>query len=131
MTDLNIEQVKAELEAIEARAAEMRAQIKSHRDACRGVKIEEIKEIMVEFGISPIDIGITPISADVKPKRTRKPVEPANYPRYVDPENPDRSYTRGVLPAWFKDAMASKGLDPTVKADRERFKDEHLRREAA
>jgi DNA-binding protein H-NS len=45
---------------------------------------------------------------------------------YQDPANPENTYKRGPLPAWFKDSMATLSLDPTVKADREKFKAEYL-----
>jgi DNA-binding protein H-NS len=51
-----------------------------------------------------------------------------SYSRYVDPNNPENVYVRGVLPRWMKEQMTAKGLDPSDKADRETFKAEHLNR---
>ena len=53
------------------------------------------------------------------------------YPRFVDPDNPDNVYTRGVLPGWMKEKMLALGLDPKTRTDRDSFKANHLREEAA
>ena len=45
-----------------------------------------------------------------------------SFPGYVDPENPERVYVRGVLPGWMKALMTEKGYDPKDKASREAFK---------
>ena len=55
--------------------------------------------------------------------------EPREYSRYVNPNNPEQRYIRGVLPGWMKAQMRAQGLDPTDKSHRERFKNESLRRE--
>jgi DNA-binding protein H-NS len=55
----------------------------------------------------------------------------AGYPRFIDPDNPDNVYTRGVLPGWMKQKMLALGLDPKARADRDSFKESHLRLEAA
>jgi DNA-binding protein H-NS len=48
------------------------------------------------------------------------------YTRYVDPENPENVYVRGVLPGWMKEKMQAQGYDPSVKEDREAFKQTYL-----
>jgi len=45
---------------------------------------------------------------------------------YVDPENPENTYTRGATPKWMKDKMIEKGLDPSSSKDRNMFKSTHL-----
>lgn len=50
-----------------------------------------------------------------------------SYRAYVDPDNPNNSYSRGVLPGWMKARMEANGLDPANKADREAFKARFLR----
>nr|WP_207191031.1 H-NS histone family protein [Halochromatium salexigens] len=49
------------------------------------------------------------------------------YTLYVDPDNPNNVYSRGVLPAWMKQKMLALGLDPSDKDDRYSFKINHLR----
>ena len=49
------------------------------------------------------------------------------YTRYVDPDNADNIYVRGVLPGWMKQKMQDQGYDPGSKSDREAFKANSLR----
>jgi DNA-binding protein H-NS len=51
-----------------------------------------------------------------------------SYISYVDPNNAENVYVRGVLPRWMKDQMASNGLDASSKEDRDRFKEQFLTR---
>ena len=46
--------------------------------------------------------------------------------RYVDPHNPDNTYSRGPLPAWMKERMLAAGYDPADKGQREEFKTSQL-----
>jgi DNA-binding protein H-NS len=65
----------------------------------------------------------------VAPKRRRASGGKASdrsYTRYVDPENPENIYSRGVLPKWMKEKMAAQGYDPAVREDREAFKANYL-----
>ena len=50
-----------------------------------------------------------------------------DYIRYIDPDNPNNVYVRGVLPGWMKEKMTALGLDPSNREDREFFKANHLR----
>jgi len=52
------------------------------------------------------------------------------YIKYVDPENPEHTYTRGVLPKWMKEKMIEKGLDPANRKDRDKFKINYMRQAA-
>ena len=52
---------------------------------------------------------------------------PGTHKAYVDPENPENSYSRGVLPGWMKARMQANGLDPANKADRDTFKARFLK----
>jgi DNA-binding protein H-NS len=47
--------------------------------------------------------------------------------RYVDPDKPERPYTRGPLPNWLREKMEAAGYDPAGKAQRQKFKESHLR----
>ena len=62
-----------------------------------------------------------PAVARAKPSRA--------YTRYVDPENPDNVYVRGVLPRWMKEQMAARGLNAKSKEDREAFKEQYLQKQ--
>jgi DNA-binding protein H-NS len=55
---------------------------------------------------------------------------PTGYARYVDPDNPERGYSRGPLPAWLREKMEEQGYDPADKAQREEFKANYLKQVA-
>ena len=48
------------------------------------------------------------------------------YTKYVDPQNPDNVYVRGVIPSWMKERMQEQGYDASSKPDREAFKANYL-----
>jgi len=57
-------------------------------------------------------------------KKRRAPSQDTErqYTKYVDPDNPENTYSRGVLPGWMKQKMQEQGYDPSVKEDRDAFK---------
>lgn len=50
-----------------------------------------------------------------------------SYTTYVDPDNSNNVYVRGVLPRWMKDKMQALHLDPGNKDHRDKFKAKHLK----
>jgi DNA-binding protein H-NS len=48
------------------------------------------------------------------------------YIKYVDPENSEHIYVRGVLPKWMKRKMIEQGYDPARQEDRKAFKQHYL-----
>jgi DNA-binding protein H-NS len=54
----------------------------------------------------------------------------ASVTRYVDPDNPAQTYSRGPLPSWLREKMEAAGYDPADKAQREAFKASYLQLEA-
>jgi DNA-binding protein H-NS len=48
------------------------------------------------------------------------------YPRYLDPDNPANTYSRGPVPEWLKEKMIAGGYDPADRTQREEFKAAHL-----
>jgi DNA-binding protein H-NS len=141
----DIQQLQANLAALYAQVEAAHAQLQQAQLAVRDSVLEQIKDAITLNGINPIEAAdfiraLAPPAAEEKPKRARKPRvareatdsgNVVNFPRYVDPTDPSRAYVRGVLPGWFKETMQGLGLDPASKEDREKFKAEHLRREAA
>lgn len=76
-----------------------------------GFEVEEILEI--------VDKKKRVAGANEKPT--------GSYKAYVDPDNPENSYSRGVLPAWMKARMLAHKLDPASKEDRDQFKAQFLK----
>ena len=85
----------------------------------RGEFVKRFRGKIVEEGYDVASIAKS-LAGRVKrvPQRT--------YKTLVDPKNTEHTYVRGVLPGWIKEQMRTLGLDPASKADREKFKAEHM-----
>jgi DNA-binding protein H-NS len=92
----------------------------------------QVRELIQSTGYSVYEI-VALIPRTGRRGRRSRAVTPGQgvYPRFVDPDNPNNVYRRGVLPGWMKERMLAHGLDPSRKADRETFKTTHLRKEMA
>lgn len=117
----------AELAQETAELSETRAQlmITGRKDVAA-----QVKEMIQSAGYS-IDEIVPLVQRTGRRGRRSQAVTPGQvvYPRFVDPDNPNNAYSRGVLPGWMKERMLAHGLDPSSKADRETFKTTHLRKE--
>lgn len=124
---LSVDELKAQLEEIEQSKASIERALVERWQQQKSELARQIRGMIDEHGYDHEEIMGMVIG-----RRRRNSVGKKSgqgYLRYVDPENPENVYTRGVLPRWMKDKMASQGLDPSVKADRETFKTNHLRAE--
>nr|WP_242476867.1 H-NS histone family protein [Halochromatium glycolicum] len=117
--------MKNQIEQTKQREAELQRALDHRWQAEKTELAQEIRGMIEDRGYD-----VEEIMNHVLPRRRRGPGakkgSSGNYTRYVDPENPDRVYTRGVLPGWMKEKMAAVGLDPGSKEDRETFKANHL-----
>lgn len=121
--DARIEELNNEMNALHAARHE---RIQEGRHALAA----DVRELINNAGYALDDI----VPLLIPKRRTRSASRAGrgnvnNYPRYIDPANPANVYIRGVLPHWFKEQMQANGFDPSVKADREAFKANHLHRE--
>jgi hypothetical protein len=89
--------------------------------------VKEIRDQIIERGYE-VDQVIAALSKGGRKASSRRQL--GDYARYVDPENPDRGYTRGPLPKWLQEMMTASGFDPADKAQREEFKEKHLQKVA-
>jgi DNA-binding protein H-NS len=124
---LSAEELKNQIEQTKQREAELQKALNQRWQAEKTELAQEIRDIIESRGHDVEDI-----LSHLAPSRRRragggaKKAGSGNYTRYVDPENPNNVYSRGVLPRWMKDKMAALGLDSGKKADREAFKANHL-----
>lgn len=121
--DLDIEELEQQLQQLREQEKEIEAiLIQKQREMQRQVA-QEIKEDIIRRGYDVKDIlQIFPrVRRSGAKKRTRK-VTKRQYTTYVDPDNPDNTYSRGVLPGWMRQKMQDQGYDPASKEDREAFK---------
>ena len=123
--NLSAEELKNQIEQTKQREAELQRALDHRWQAEKTELAQEIRGMIEDRGYD-----VEEIMNHVLPRRRRGPGakkgSSGNYTRYVDPENPDHVYTRGVLPRWMKEKMAAVGLDPSSKEDRETFKANHL-----
>lgn len=123
--NLSAEELKNQIEQTKQREAELQRALNQRWQAEKTELAQEIRSMIEDRGYEVDDI----ISLVVPRRRrgsTLKKNGSGSYTRYVDPENPDNVYSRGVLPRWMKEKMGSVGLDPSNKEDRESFKANHL-----
>jgi DNA-binding protein H-NS len=125
---LSVDQIQQQLEEIEQSKAELeRALVTRRQEAKHGVA-QQVRDLITQGGYDLDEI--VPLLA---PRRRRgaAAARPAatgrEYTRYVDPENSENVYVRGVLPGWMKQKMQEQGYDASVKADREAFKANYLK----
>ena len=125
--ELTSEQIKSQLEQIEADRKKLETALKQRRTLELSDFAKEIGERITERGFHVDEV----VSLLAKRKKTAsKRTRSAEYVRYVDPENPGHSYSRGPLPGWLREKMEAAGYDPADKAQREEFKSSHLQRVA-
>lgn len=122
--NLSADELKNRIAQIEQERAEAQRALNERSQAEKADLANEIRRMIEARGYD-----LEEIVSHVLPKRRRGGGKkgPGNYTRYVDPENPENVYSRGVLPRWMKDKMAALGLDSGDKDDRESFKTNHLR----
>lgn len=125
--DLSVEEIRRQLEEAETKQAELNHILKVRRQEGKDDVIQQIRDVIEKNGYQ-----FEEILPFVAPKRrrgmaaSRKLVSNRQYTRYVDPDNADNIYVRGVLPGWMKQKMREQGYDPGLKADRVAFKENSL-----
>lgn len=127
-TNLSLEEIQQQLEEIEANKAELERALSARREAEKYGVVQEVKDLIAERGYDLDEIIplVTGRRRRVRGAAARSSGGSLVYKRYVDPENPENVYVRGVLPGWMKQKMQEQGYDPSVKADRESFKENYL-----
>lgn len=131
--NLSVEEIQQQLDAIEQSKTELERALAVRRQEAKHDVVQQVRDLILSNGYE-LDEIIPLVQAR---RRRGAPAAKApvsggrEYTRYVDPENPDNVYVRGVLPGWMKQKMQEQGYDPTVKADREAFKANYLQAVAA
>jgi len=120
---LSAEEIEERIYNLDSDRASLEAALEQKRQQDKVDLAQEVKELILSRGYELAEIVdlLTTRRRGAARVRTSR-----SYTRYVDPANADNVYVRGVLPQWMKDQMASHGLDPKEKTDREAFKAQHL-----
>ena len=127
-TNMSVEEIQQHLDEIEQNKAELQRALVSRRQEAKHGVAQQVRDLILENGYDLDEI--IPLIVPRRRRGVAAKVPAASgreYTRYVDPENSDNVYVRGVLPAWMKQKMHEQGYDPSVKADREAFKANYLR----
>ena len=120
--ELSSQQLQQQLAQLEADRKALEAALRKRRAAELTDFANEIKEQITQRGYSVDEV----FSVLTKGRRKSSGTGRSQGRRYVDPDNPDNSYSRGPLPAWMKERMLAAGYDPADKGHREAFKTSHL-----
>lgn len=129
-TELSVDQIQQQLEEIEQSKAELQRALVTRRQEAKHGVVQQVRDLITENGyeldeIAPLIVARRRRGAGAA--TTRPASSGRDYTRYVDPENPENVYVRGVLPGWMKQKMQEQGYDASVKADREAFKANYLK----
>ena len=131
--ELSVEEIQQQLDAIEQSKSELQRALAVRRQEAKHEVAQQVRDLILSIGYE-----LNEVIPLVQARRRRgasaakaTSTSGRDYTRYVDPENPDNVYVRGVLPGWMKQKMQEQGYDPTVKADREAFKANYLQAVAA
>ena len=111
------------LNEIDAEKAELEAALAQAKVEMKSYVVEQIRDLLAENGYTADEI--LPLVAPAEPAKPARVF--STWAMKDDPATPPfRTYTRGVLPGWMKDDMASVGLDPRMGEDRTKFKSEYM-----
>lgn len=126
--NLSVDEIQQQLAEIKSSEAELKRALEVRRQEAKSEIAQQIKDLIAQYGYETDEI--LPL-VEAKRRRAatavrRAPSGDRQYTRYVDPQNADNVYVRGVLPGWMKQKMLEQGYDPSVKADREAFKSSYL-----
>lgn len=124
LDNLSLDEIQARLRHVDNDRAVLQRALQQKRQQTKRAVIQEVKELIQSRGHEVSDIlGMITIK-----KKADK--QPRAYARYIDPENPENEYVRGVLPGWMKTQMLAQGLNPKSKTDRKLFKDQKLQKKS-
>lgn len=123
LEDLSLDQIQERLRHVDNNRVALQKALKQRRQKTRKLVAQEVKELITAKGHDVSDI----LSLVTNKKRTNKPAR--SYTHYVDPENSDNEYVRGVVPNWMREQMKKQGFDPKNKDHRKIFKEQKLQKQ--
>lgn len=120
---LSLTEIQDKLAQVETERKELEAALKAQRAAELTDFANQVRDQIIEHGyrVDEVFAALTKGRRKASGKRTT-----GDYIRYVDPNNPERGYSRGPLPAWLREMMIAEGYDAEDKAQREDFKANYL-----
>lgn len=127
MNDAVIE-LKAQLEATEARKSELEFALAEAKVQARQGVAEQVLELIRASGFDEQEIlellGPKPIQNERK--RARKERSAKQRPRLALRGDSSKTYARGPMPGWIKQAMIETGMQPENAEHRAAFKAQYM-----
>lgn len=123
---LSLEQIRERLQEVEQSKADLEKALYQRWNEAKSELAQRVREMIEEHGYEAEEIMAMVMPRKRRAAGTTRAKGSRSYVRYVDPQDPENVYVRGVLPGWMKQKMVEQGYDPTVKADREAFKTNYL-----
>lgn len=124
LSDMSAAEIQAELQQLEASKRSLEKALEKQKTRRKSDLAAKVRDLILAEGFD-----VEEILEQVDKKKRAGAAEKAGGSGkvYVDPDNPDNSYSRGVLPGWMKARMQAAGLDPSNKGDRDTFKARFLK----
>lgn len=125
---LSVDEIQRQLQKLQQSQADLERALEIRRQEAKHEVAQEVKEIIQRNGYELNEI-LPLLTSRARRRRsapaatsTAKTAPARPYPHYVDPNNPNNIYVRGVIPGWMKQKMQEQGYDPALKDDRDAFK---------
>lgn len=126
-----VQKLQNELAEIEARREQAIADIAAAKSEGITQMRDDIEAMIGENGYTLEEIFpelADPFQAPAgKSKRVKKKQDGAKYPAMCLKLDETKVYTRGPQPTWLKEAIIAEGMDPSIKADRDAFREKFMR----
>jgi DNA-binding protein H-NS len=119
--NLSVDEIQQQLEELAQNQAHLEQALAQRQQQAKYDLAQEIKDLIQDRGYDVAEI-LSLMSTRRRRSAVAKKSSSRQYTRYVDPDNPENVYVRGVLPGWMKQKMQDQGYDPSSKQDREAFK---------
>jgi len=124
--NLSLDEIKQQLKDLAQNRSDLEQALLQRQQQVKLDLVQKIKDLIQDEGFD-----INEIMSLFGPRRKRAAGTRTGglrqYKRYIDPDNPENTYVRGVLPGWMKQKMQEQGYDSNSKEDRETFKASYLR----
>ena len=127
--NLSVEQIRDQLQQIEQNRANLEKALEGRRQQAKHDLARQLKDTIIEHGYDVSEIASLLISRrrrGAAGAKTAAKQGGRQYTTYVDPQNRNNMYKRGVIPSWMKERMQEQGYDASSKSDREAFKASYL-----
>lgn len=104
-------ELKAQIEANEQQIQQMKEALKLKEQDAKRALADDLRQQIDDAGFALVEI--LSLMQPAKAKKTKRDGKLAAV--YVNPDNPQQTYTKGPKPGWLKERLASFGIDPADK----------------